>query len=300
MEIIIFKVLPILCIFFLGLLLKHLQILKKDDGDILLKLVFYLAAPALIFISMVTIELDPRYFLLPLISASIILCSFALAYITSKFLNYPRQTIGTFLIGSSIINTGFVFPFLFSVYAEEAVVITSFFDIGSAFVVFGFLYYIACKYGGKGSDASYAIKKILISPPLWALILGLICNLLNYRVDPFVTNFFQLLGNLLIPLTMLALGIYFSFKIKHLKLLTIVLFFRMFVGVIIGTFLSSLFGLTGLMQTMVIILSAAPVGYNTVTFASLENLDKEFATSILSIAILIGLILTPLMIFLMS
>jgi predicted permease len=39
-----------------------------------------------------------------------------------------------------------------------------------------------------------------------------------------------------------------------------------------------------------LILSASPVGFNAVTFSSLEKLDDEFAASIVSMGLITGLI----------
>jgi len=72
------------------------------------------------------------------------------------------------------------------------------------------------------------------------------------------------------------------------------------IGFVLGYSLALLFGLDGLERTIVIIGSSAPVGYNNLTFASMENLDKEFAASLVSIAMLIGVILVPLLIFLLQ
>jgi len=44
--------------------------------------------------------------------------------------------------------------------------------------------------------------------------------------------------------------------------------------------------------------AAAPVGYTTLTYSFLENLDMEFAASLISFSIIMGMIFVPLLILL--
>jgi predicted permease len=65
----------------------------------------------------------------------------------------------------------------------------------------------------------------------------------------------------------------------------------------VGLIIVSLFKLDGIEKTISMVGIAAPVGFNMLTFSSLENLNKEFAASVLSFSILIGVFSTPLIIF---
>jgi predicted permease len=296
-DIIIVKVLPLILIFLAAFGLKKAKIFSEQDGERILKLNFYIAVPALIFVSLQTLPINPKYFVLPIIPLIIISTLTSVAFLLSKKLSLSRPTLGTFLVGSAIINTGFTFPFLYSVYGPEAILPASFFDLGGMFMTFGFIYFLACRYGQKGSDINYAIKKILSSPPLWAIILGIVFNLLHIPVHESITNAMNLLGQLVIPSAMLAVGFYFHLEGGQWKLVTLTIFIRMALGVCVGIILSKLFGLTGFIQHMVIILSASPIGYNTITFASLENLDVKLAAKMLSVSTLIGMLLIPILIY---
>jgi predicted permease len=52
------------------------------------------------------------------------------------------------------------------------------------------------------------------------------------------------------------------------------------VGLGIGIALSALFGLSGITKSVVIVCGALPIGFNTLIFANLENMDREFAATI--------------------
>jgi len=68
-------------------------------------------------------------------------------------------------------------------------------------------------------------------------------------------------------------------------------------GLALGLALSWVFGLEGIVRDIVIICSSAPVGYNTLVLSSLENLDKDFAASLVSISLILGIIYVPLLMF---
>ena len=297
---IILKIIPIILVFILGYVVKSIKIFKKEDGDLFLKVVFYIAVPALILLSITKIKLTLEFIYLPLIAILTIIATFILSFLIGKLLKLEQITFGVFLIGSIIMNTGFTFPFILAVYGKEGLAMISLFDFGNALLVYTFVYYLACKYGSNSQDSKTMIKKLTMSPPIWALIIAIILNLTGLQLPNIASNFFHVIGDITIPLIMLSLGIYFSPKIIRIVPLSLAIIIRMVFGLLIGIFFVKLFNLEGLLRTIVLIGSAAPVGYNTLTFSSLENLDKEFAASLVSIAILIGLIFVPLLMFMLS
>ena len=64
--------------------------------------------------------------------------------------------------------------------------------------------------------------------------------------------------------------------------------------------ISYVFNLEGLEKIITLVGTSAPVGFNTLTFASLENLDKEFAATLVSVAIGIGIFSVPILLFFLS
>ncbi|MCK4312520.1 MAG: AEC family transporter [Candidatus Cloacimonetes bacterium] len=292
------KIIPIILIFFLGYFLKRIRLFKKETGDLLLKLVFYVTLPALIFLSISNVELIFEFIYLPFIAVAVIFIVYFIALFIGKRFKLPPATLGTFLIGSMIMNTGFVLPFIIAAFGREGLALYTFFDLGNALLVLTFVYYIAVKYGGSKSS-KVQFRKFLLLPPIWGLFLGIIFNLGKIELPQIAGNFLQHLGTPTIPLIMLSLGIYFSPKMKNIGKIITVLFIRMGFGLLLGFFFVSILNLQGLLRTIVIICSAAPVGYNTLVFSSMENLDKEFAASLVSISLLIGIFYIPILIFLL-
>ena len=73
-----------------------------------------------------------------------------------------------------------------------------------------------------------------------------------------------------------------------------------FVLSVLGIALALIFNLQGITRSVVVVCGALPIGFNTLIFANLENMDREFAATEVSISILIALFLIPYLIWLLG
>ncbi len=276
--------------------MKKIKLFTSSTADTLLKIVFYVTLPALTFLSGSTAELSLQFFYLPIIAIAIVLIIFSVSYPISKKFNLPKATQGTFLVGTLIMNTGFTLPFVLAAYGNQGLAIYTIFDFGNTLMIFTFAYYFAIKFG-KNEKSKIPIKKFLLLPPIWGLILGIIFNLLKFELQPTVLNFLEIVGKPTIFLVILSLGIYFSPKVTNLEKMLTVFSLRIGLGLCLGFIAVNIFNIEGIMRTLIVIFCGAPVGYNTLIFASLEELDKEFAASLVSISLLLGIVYVPLLIY---
>jgi predicted permease len=297
---IIQNIIPLVLLFAVGLFFRKIGVFKPEDGDLLLKVVFYIALPALLLLSVARARLTWGVAFLPLISAGVIFLTYLFMLATSKPLRVERMTRGVMLVGAMILNVGFIIPFVMTAYGEEGLARLMIFDLGNGFMVFTFVYYQACKYGGGPADACLMRNKLLKSPPLWALVAGVALNLLDVEIPNVAVHFLEIAGDLTVPLLMLVIGFFFHVKVTNLRALLLVIFIRMGAGLLIGLAIVNILGLEGLLKNIVVLGCATPVGYNTLTFTSLENLDREFAAGLVSISVLAGMVYVPLLIFLLS
>jgi predicted permease len=70
---------------------------------------------------------------------------------------------------------------------------------------------------------------------------------------------------------------------------------RMGMGFLLGQGIVLLFNLQGLDRTIVTLGSAAPIGMVPMVYAVSEGLDTEFAAACISLSIIVGVIITPLL-----
>lgn len=280
-------------IFLLGYLLKRGKILQRENGELFLKLIFYIVLPALYLVSIPSIKLVPSLFLLPLEVPFVIFLTFCLSFVIGKLLKLKPASFGVFLISTMIMNTGVVLPFLLVSYGNPGLVRLSLLDGANALFTFSFIYFIACKHGDGEKNTKLIVQKVLLAPPIWATIVGLVLNLLGVTLPFIITNFLQTIGNLATPLIMLALGTYFTFSMDRINHVFPGIIVRYGFGLILGFLFASIFHLEGLTRIVAIICAGAPIGYNTLTFSSLEHLDIDYAASIVSISMLLGVFIVP-------
>ena len=295
---ILIKIIPVVLLFALGYILKLLKIIKAEYADFLLRIVFYVCLPSLIIHTVGKSNLNLQYALLPLSAALIIICTFLFTLILLPFLKMDKKSKGVFLIGTMILNCGFLIPFVYAVYGEEGLTALLIFDLANAFIVYTFIYYLACRYADHQPEGKRIGKKLINSPPVWSLFIALFISIMNISLPVPVDSFLKITGDTTIPLLLIALGAFFDPRIIHFKEMTMVLFIRFGGGLLLGLFFSFLFRLEGLYRIIVILGAAAPVGFNTLTFASLEKLDIKFAASLVSFGIIIGIFLIPFLMWL--
>ncbi len=297
MDVLFVKIIAVILVFAAGYLLKLCKILEKSDGGLLLKLIFYAAVPSIVLLSVSKVKLSLDFIYFPIILFLIIALTYLASFFCAKLFGFARSSFGVFLVACVIMNTGFLLPFIAALNNSRATALWAIFDAANILFVFTFAYYLACKYGKNNAKFEFILKKFLFSPPLWAMAIGIIFSVFEVSLPSIAQETLSLLGGLAGPLLMLALGIYFEPKFKNMLPIFCAICIRMVLGFFLGVFFVRLFGICGLNKSIIILSAAAPVGYNTLTFSSLENLDTEFAANLVSFSMLIGLITTSFLMF---
>lgn len=294
--------LPIVIIFGIGFLLKQTKVATSDNGSFLLKLIFFTGSPALIFLSIIRAETDQSIVKLAAFPYFIVALTLIVIFVFRKSLLKsvnPKQ-FGVMLLGASIMNTGFLIPFVQNFYGEEGIIRLAIVDLNNAFITFTVLYMFAVNFGGGKTNILFIIQKLLLSPPLWAILIALTIRIFEIETPQFVINTLETLARFISAAILLALGMKFTPYISNVKMLFFVVFLRFFIGAIIGLLFIKLFGLTELNAIIIILSSIAPIGMNSVTFSDLEKLDSEFAAVQVSVGLAIGMVLFPISIYILN
>ncbi len=291
------KTLPIILFILTGWAAKRLGILGKKQGEALVWLVFNVTLPATIFLALLQVELSKRLVFLPLSAVCIILANYPIARTVAKKLDLTKETTGTFVIATMIINMGFfAYPLIKLYYGSEGLARAAFFDLGHVLIVFTFVYFIAARFGREDYNTKEAVRRFFSFPPIWALAIAIPVNAYGIGVSGIIITALRTLDWFTIPLVMLTLGIFLEFQLQRKVPLVTVVGLRMGLGLILGGLFSTIFGLEGLDKQVVIISSMMPIGVNSMVFSARENLDVEFAARAVSLSIVVGLIIVPFVI----
>ena len=294
------KIIPLILAFVAGILAKQLKLLKKEDAPVFLKLVLSVTLPALTILAVTRVTLSMDLILIPISAMLIVFIIYFISNLIGKSLKLEGPTFGSFLVGTLIMNSAFALPFFAAAHGDEGLARASLFDIGNSFLIFTFIYYQAIKYGDNPHTDRINWGKFLKLPPLWGMVIALLFKAIRVPMPELATNFLSLVGNPTVPLVMISLGLYFEPRLNKLGAAFVAVFIRMGVGLAIGIALALLFNLQGVTRSVVVVCSALPIGFNTLIFANLENMDREFAATEVSISILIALFLIPYLIWLLG
>jgi predicted permease len=286
------KLLPTFALVGTGYFLKRRRLFDADFGRTLLKFVFLVATPALTLRSISELHLSfslLALFILPVVLTAV---SYILAKPLEKRVHLKPKQFAVFLMATMAVNSGFTLPFVVSLAGDAGAARVALFNVMNNVMVFGWVYAIAISYGHREDmNKRGVIKKVILTPAFISLIVALAMNVTGTHIPHFVSPAVNLLADLTSPLILLALGFILEprlmFPVQAFQSLAI----RMLGGLAIGLLFVKLFGLTGIDRMAALILSASPVGFNAITFSSLEKLDDEFAASIVSMGLLAGLVL---------
>ena len=291
------KLLPVFGFFVFGIILNSFRLIPQRYGGKLLMFMFYITLPALILVKLTEFSIGFDKFYLPLLNIGINLTCMLVMILVTRKMSIDRKTLGVMLVSSMILNNIITFPFVLTILGDQAFTEVIIFDIGNALMTITLTYIVAFRFGPETAGFRKVIINMLKLPAIWALVLAMYLNFKIIHLPEPIVNILQPLGSLMSPLILISLGIYFTPRIKQFPLVAITVFVRMFVGLLVGFSLANVFDLQGSTYMIVVLCSAAPIGFNAVTYASLAKLDMEFATSAVSFSILIGMISSPLLLY---
>lgn len=294
------KIIPILLLFFLGVALRRLGLLRKAGADALLRFVAYVGIPALTLVSIARAELRADFALLPLAAVLTVLVTSAVAWGIGRLLQLARPTLGVFVIGPSIMNLAVEYPFVLAAWGQDGFAQFIFLDFGNSILVLTYLYALATWFGGYGRSGWGILRRIVVFPPIWALGLAIALNLGGVGLNATLADGLHAFGSFAVMLVMVALGVYFEPRRIRSALIILPIALRVALGLVLAYTWVGLLKLDGLARALVLFGAVAPVGFNTLVFASLEKLDEEFAASVVSLSLLLALFYLPVVLLLLS
>jgi len=277
-----------------ALIFKSTGIAERSHGEFMLRLVLMVTLPLLILSTLSTTPITLNKAMLPVANIAVSFACMLITLIVIKLFTVERKQAGSMLVSTMILNNTYMFPFILVVYGSQAFADAILFDFGNALLMSSYVYILALKYGGEEHSGLDMLVKLAKSPMIWSIIISLVLAISGIRLPDMAFNFIDPLAQMTAPLILITLGIFFSIKIQHFKLVGLTVFIRMGMGLLFGIAVGSYLGLSETTLIVVALCSGAPVGFMALTFSSLANLDTDLSSSAVSISILSGLIYFPL------
>jgi len=292
------SLLPILIYFLVGIILRRSGMASGSEAAFLFRFVLYVTLPALVFQTISEATLTRDLILLPVSGLAVNLICMSAAIVYARAASLPTRASGVLVLGAAITNGVFVFSFVLMALGPEALAEAILVDLGNAVFVATFAYSAAGYFGSsRRASLTASLFRTFRSPLFIALAMALICALSEIKPPVVATRVLSPLGAATIPLTMVALGISFSSVTLRDPLPVRTVLLRMPLGLAAGVFFVWFFGFTGATATVVLMAAASPIGFSSVTLASVARLDTDQAVAALSLSVAVGLASTTLLLW---
>lgn len=276
-----------------GHLLVRTGVATREHGRFLFVFSFHICVPALAFDAVANAQLTPALATLPLAAALAVSGGYLAGRLVSRPLTLPAPRLAVFLMACMIVNTGFTLPFIQASLGDAGVARLVAFDVANAALVFTWVYAIAARANPGREGGSLPWRALLTNPPLWGFALGAAINVAGAPVPralQVVIDAFALPTAFLVTI---GIGMLLVLERDEVRVGMVAIATRLATSLLIGIGIVTLFGLDGIERAVLLTLCVAPVGFNTVTFATLEDLDVRLATGTASLSLVASLVLVP-------
>ncbi|MBX9657774.1 MAG: AEC family transporter [Nitrospiraceae bacterium] len=287
-----------LILFVAGAALRLSGLLGKVHAERLGTFVFSVTLPATILVSLDRVVFSPTAWKIPLSACLITIPLVLLAWGLARALTLDRPTQGGLLLAVGCINSiYFAYPVALATFGEEGLAQAILFDLGQTTLTLTVLYPMALWHGAQDSSPHDAGRRLLTSPPLWALVMVLTAKTAGLHLPEWLQTILTPVHLLTIPLASLVLGLSISVHAvrKTWRLTSLGVGLRMAGGLLLGWIATLVLNLTGLERAAVLLIAGMPSAVMAVIFATDAKLDEDLVASIVALSICLGVALLPLL-----
>lgn len=285
-----------LILFVVGAALRLFGVLGKSHAERLGTFVFSVTLPATILVSLDRVVFSPTAWKIPLAACLVTIPLLLIAWALANRLRLDRPTQGGFLLAVGSINSiYFAYPVALATFGEEGLAQAILFDLGQTALTFTVLYPMALWHGTSDSSSHAALRRLMTSPPLWALVTILTVKAAGLHLPDGLRTILTPVHVLTIPLASLVLGLSISAHAVRTtwKLTSLGVGLRMAGGLLLGWVATWLLCLTGLERAAVLLIAGMPSAVMAVIFATEAKLDEDLVASIVALSICLGVALLP-------
>ncbi len=187
----------------IGVLLRQLGVIQRDQAPILVQVTLYVLLPALVLDIMVGTDLEWGLIVVPFAAFAVTALMAPLALALARMMRLGRGATGGVLVMVGVANTGFFgLPLIAASGGDYSLAVAVMYDaLGTGILIWTFNPFVGAWFGrGEVEDAGtiwHSLRGLLL-PPMWALVIGLILNLSGVH---------ELWGPIQMPVGFLAAGL---------------------------------------------------------------------------------------------
>ena len=286
-------ILPVFLLIFLGIFLNSLKFFSPVTKDEIVKLVYYVGTPTLLFHTVAKADLyqnfEPElviFFLCAIVSYVLLLI------LICSFIRDPKKKGAVVQIGfrSNFAIVGM--PLAMNLMAESGVLMTA---ISLAFVTICYnvtAVILLSYYGNKEQRFSSLMIGVIKNPLIVGTLLGLFFSLCRIPLPSMLDNSLQMAGNIASSMGLLAIGA--SITVKGFQKNAFYIFFALFLRNILAPLLfigtAILLGFRNDALIITAILSATPAAVNCFVMAKKLGVDPDISAYGVSFSSLLSIV----------
>jgi len=280
-------VFPVFSIIGIGYLFTNF---KRISLEPVLDILLYLTIPSLVISSLIKNEIFFSKLMVVSVTAIIvILGTGGMSFICLSVTN--KKDLNGFYLPTMFMNSGnMAFPLALLAFGGEGLAIAVLYYVAVSLMVYSLGIYIA-----KGDGGLYEIFKL---PLIYATIAGLFLNFTGTHLPEPIVVALDMLGAATIPLMLISLGCHL--RTTHITSLGVSLsgaLIRILGGGILAYIITSIFGINGLEQKVIILSSAMPSAVINFIMSYRYKLHSELVASIILVSTIISLFTTPMVLY---
>lgn len=259
------------------------------DTNFVSSLVLNVGAPCLLFSTFMAIEIDTAAF--ARMALATVLAMLAFGLVAVPLLRLLRLDLRSFLFSQMFPNVGNMgLPLCLLAFGEQGLVLALTYFMISTLCAFTL--------GSALVSGSFSAATVLRNPILYAVILTLLVSGLDLAVPKFVLDTTTLLGDLTIPLMLIALGVSLGrIEVRNLRSSVLLSLLRLLTGFGVGLGVSTVLGLEGAARGVLIVQSSMPVAVFSYLFAvRYERRPEEIAGAVV-ISTVLSFLTLPLLLW---
>ncbi|MEX2453387.1 MAG: AEC family transporter [Rhodospirillaceae bacterium] len=262
------------------------------DARLITSLVYDIGAPCLILATFQKVQLSPAA--LGELALATLACYAIFTAIGWGLLRSLRLDLPSYLPSLIFPLTGSMgLPVCYFAFGDEGLAL--------AIVFFTFGAIGTFTLGAAIAEGSWSLRRLARTPVIYAVALAVTLQLTETRLPEWVFNTVDLLGGMVIPAQLIALGVsLLSLRAGGFGRSAALGVFRLAMGVAVGVAVAEAFGLEGPARAVVVLQSAMPVAVSNYLFAQKFNRRPEevagmvIASTVVSFATLPFLLLLVL------
>lgn len=289
-----------LLIILAGAVARHLGVVRREDGPLLVRVVINLALPPLIFLILVRADLDASLLLVPVAGLLIHAILVGAVGLSVRVWGMERPRAGALIVASAVGNTGFFgLPLIAASGSGFSLPAAVMYDsLATGVITWTSTVAIAGAYGRQTSEPRPSLRDLgrpLLLPPNWALVAGLAVNLLGIDPPALVERPFELMGAATLPLTMLYAGL--MIEVRGLARLwsevTYVVIVRLGLATLLGLGVATAFGFDGDVLNTIVIMAAMPTAMMSLVIGARSGLRADVLAGAVVVTTLLSTLTLP-------